>query len=442
MSCTQDHCQYHVFTKRPACRVWARKNSCRWTAYRNRRRQSHRGGRADAGGFPALAESGTAAKPGRILAQPSALFLRLQRSFRRPSPARRRAWMKPRNDQVYELEIAFQQIPEGFAPPWMVDRVFRNLLVDSTGNTHRAEFCIDKLYSPEVHGRAAGLAGDAGVRDAAPRAHQPDAASVAALPDRPVLEGDPYREQLVRWRTEIHDRLLLPYFIRQDLEDVVAEVNQAGCRFGSSGSRRTSSSAFPCTARSNIAGSNWNCGRRLSRGTCWAKSQSGGTARYVDSVPRSGCRCWSTEWSIRGTWSSATATRCRCSPTGTNWPVRGRRALPRLAAAELFASDHRCPRAAGIRSGGHLVGPVHRRMHLSRCASGRTELRSFPGERLRGGEPPHGTVLQVRPHAWAYGRGRGNNRQGISIYSGSARAIEPDPGYAQPAASRYIRHQS
>ncbi len=127
-----------------------------------------------------------------------------------------------RNDQVYEMEIAFQQIPEGkAASPWMVDRVFRNLLIDAAGSTHRAEFSIDKLYPPDSASGRLGLL--------EMRAFEMPPHSRMSLTQHLLLRSliakfwkNPYHEELVRWRTEIHDRFMLPYFLRMDLEDVVA----------------------------------------------------------------------------------------------------------------------------------------------------------------------------------------------------------------------------
>ncbi len=133
-----------------------------------------------------------------------------------------------RNDQVYEMEVAFQQIPENSAaPPWTVDRVFRDLLVDASGSTHRAEFSIDKLYAPESASGRLGLL--------EMRAFEMPPHSRMSLTQHLLLRSlvahfwkKPFHQELVRWRTEIHDRFMLPHFIKQDMEDIVAELNESG----------------------------------------------------------------------------------------------------------------------------------------------------------------------------------------------------------------------
>ena len=115
------------------------------------------------------------------------------------------------------------------APPWLVDRLFRNLLIDSTGNTHRAEFCIDKMFSPDGNTGRLGPARDARLRNAAARAHEPHAAAAAAFAGRALLARALSSRRASRaGARELHDRFMLPYFIEHDFADVIAEQNAAG----------------------------------------------------------------------------------------------------------------------------------------------------------------------------------------------------------------------
>ncbi len=130
-----------------------------------------------------------------------------------------------RVDTVYELEIAFAELErQGPRPPlWAVDRLLRHLLVDLTGNTHRAEFCIDKLFSPDTERGRLGLV-ELRAFEMPPH---PQMALVQALMVRALvtrLWESPYRGRLVRWGTDLYDRYLLPWYVRADIHDVVEDL--------------------------------------------------------------------------------------------------------------------------------------------------------------------------------------------------------------------------
>ena len=137
-----------------------------------------------------------------------------------------------RHDALYELEIALAKLRrrDEPAPPWLGDALLRHLLVDVSGNTHRTEICIDKLFDP---GGANGRQGLVELRAFEMPPHVRLAVAQTALMRALVaaFAREPYAPaggKLVRWGQVLHDRFLLPTWLWRDFEDVLGYLEAAG----------------------------------------------------------------------------------------------------------------------------------------------------------------------------------------------------------------------
>jgi len=190
-----------------------------------------------------------------------------------------------RHDSVYEIEIAFSRFapPDTPTPPWFVDRALRHLLVDVSGNTHRAEFCIDKLYSPELS------SGRRGLLELRAFEMPPDArmSVTQQLLLRALIARfwrEPYNARLNRWGTELHDLFMLPYFIALDFYDVIEELRRAGYPLSPDWFAPHLEFRFPLAGEIAARAIHLTLRQALEPWHVLGEEGSaGGTARYVDS---------------------------------------------------------------------------------------------------------------------------------------------------------------
>jgi uncharacterized protein (DUF2126 family)/transglutaminase-like putative cysteine protease len=189
-----------------------------------------------------------------------------------------------RQDVLTELEIAFGHVtPFRQTPPWMTDRIFRNILSDMTGNTHRTEFCIDKMYAPEGGGGRRGLV-EFRAFEMPPHARMSCAQMLLMRAAVAAFWQTPYERRMVRWGTRLADEFMLPHYAEQDFRDVLDELGQLGFPLDPDWFAPHLAFRFPTIGEVAVRGAKLEIRNALEPWHVLGEEQAaGGTARYVDS---------------------------------------------------------------------------------------------------------------------------------------------------------------
>ncbi len=188
-----------------------------------------------------------------------------------------------RQDALAELEIAFAQITPGARTPfWLIDRLLRNLLADMTGNTHRTEFCIDKLYAPESTSGRLGLV-ELRAMEMPPHAQMAIAQALLLRAAIAAFWTSPYERRLTRWGTRLHDEFMLPHFVEQDLADALDDLAGFGFRLDPAWFAPHLAFRFPLAGSVTVRGIGIELRQALEPWPVLGETPGiGGTVRHVD----------------------------------------------------------------------------------------------------------------------------------------------------------------
>lgn len=184
-----------------------------------------------------------------------------------------------------ELSLALQQLAKTTDPqPEFIWRTLSPFLVDTSGNAHRSELNIEKLWNPYLPGR--GCLGLVEFRAFRMAPDPQSAASIAALLRAIValLSRQDAAPELIDWGQLLHERFALPFYLRQDLDRVLVDLASAGVGLGEPISRCLRDDSACHIGHAEIG----NCRLEVDQAIeFWpllgdAASQEGGSSRLVD----------------------------------------------------------------------------------------------------------------------------------------------------------------